>query len=224
MRGPPLHPSWAERDDINRGPPRPALSTPSAPPQPAHRRPPLLPNCPNNLPGNLKPSSGQTTLSRIPLGSPFSNPSHSVGARMKISPFRENCNFSSLSQVLQPAPPSPPPSSHPHSQQPFYRSSISISFRAGWKSITGGGLCRPIGSRQPGGGGGAQPGSCCLAPTCWRHLLGQPGNFVEEGGRKAPATAFAGIPLHFADCRDNCRLPGHYFGDGCVPQILGESI
>ena len=165
MRGPPLHPSWAERDDINRAPPRPALSTPSAPPQPAHRRPPLLPNCPNNLPGNLKPSSGQTTLSRIPPGSPFSNPSHSVGARMKISPFRENCNFSSLWQVLQRASPSPPPSSHPHSQQPFYRSSISISFRAGWKSITGGGLCRPIGSRQPGGGGGAQVVAAWLPPA-----------------------------------------------------------
>ena len=34
-----------------------------------------------------------------------------------------------------------------------------------------------------------------LIPT-WRHLLGQGGNF-----------SFAGIPLHFADCRDNCRLP-----------------
>ena len=223
MRGPPLHPSWAERDDINRGPPRPALSTPSAPPQPAHRRPPLLPNCPNNLPGNLKPSSGQTTLSRIPPGLPIH----------KSKPFcrcpDENYPLSRELQLLivvasfatcltKPAP------FQSSTQSAALLPILHLHQLPSRMEIHHGRRTLPTNRKPAARRWRRCPGSCCLAPTCWRHLLGQPGNFVEEGGRKAPATAFAGIPLHFADCRDNCRLPGHYFGDGCVPQILGESI
>ena len=139
-----------------------------------------------------QPFRGQTTLSRIPLGSPFSNPSLPGSVRMKMSPFARNAtshgcrHFCTL--PFRPLPPSQSSTQHlsPLPILHLHQLPARMEIHHGRRS-------RPTNGRTAGRRWRRQVAA--LIPT-WRHLLGQGGNF-----RQKPRFCF---------CRDSvalCRLP-----------------
>ena len=131
-------------------------------------------------------------MSRIPLASPFSNPSLPDSVRMKMSPLCEKCNLSWLSTLLPRLlpPPSPSQSSTQYlSPLPIlhlHQLPARMEIHHGRRTLpTNGGSAVRRWRRQV----------AALIPT-WRHLLGQGGNFRQKPG--------------FCFCRDSvalCRLP-----------------
>ena len=185
VRGPPLHPSWAGRDDINRGPPSAALSTPSAPPQTAHCRPPLLPNCPNNLPGNAANLPRTNNVVTHPPRAPHSVIQASLAVSDENESLCEKCNLSWLSPLLH----LPFPSSQSSTQYLSPLPILHLHQLPARMEIHHGRRSRPTNGRAAGRRWRRQVAA--LIPT-WRHLLGQGGNF------------------RFCFCSDSvalCRLP-----------------